>query len=104
VEQLVHALNQIEEGELWAQSGDNPPYYVIDEDASRISHYELIQANILLRSERIINNEMEERKNELVLMFESLGNPIPFPVPLKKESEPKDPFLQRLPCHPATIV
>jgi len=67
VEQLVHALNQIEEEELWAQSGDNPPYYVIDEDASRISHYELIQANILLRSERIINNEMEERKNELVL-------------------------------------
>jgi len=45
---------------------------MIDEDASSSSHYELIQANIPLRSERIIDNEMEERKNELILTFEPL--------------------------------
>jgi hypothetical protein len=51
VEQLVQALNLIEEDELWGQSEDNSPYYMIDEDTSSSSHYELIQANIPLRSE-----------------------------------------------------
>jgi hypothetical protein len=93
VEELVHELNQTKEEELWSQSKDNSPYYMVDEDASSSSHYELIQANIPLRSERIVDNKMEERKNELVLTFEPSENPIPFPVPLEKEYEPKDPFL-----------
>jgi hypothetical protein len=45
---------------------------------------------------KIIDNEMEERKNELVLTFEPLKYPIPFPVPHEKEYEHKDPFLQDL--------
>jgi hypothetical protein len=96
MEQLVHALNQIEEEELWDQSEDNSLYYMIEENASNSFHYELIQANIPLKCERIIDNEMEERKTELVLTFEPPENPIPFPVPLEMEYEPKDPFLQDL--------
>jgi hypothetical protein len=93
VEQLVHALNQTEEEELWSQFQDNSPQYMIDEDSSSSFHDELIQANIPLRRERIINNEMEERKNE---HFEPPKDPIPYPVPLEMEYEPKDQFLQDL--------
>jgi hypothetical protein len=53
----------------------------------------LIQANIPLRSENKINNEMEERKDE---NFELPEYPIPYPVPLKMEYMPKDPFYQYL--------
>jgi hypothetical protein len=56
----------------------------------------LIQANITLRSEGIIDNEMEENKNELVLTVEPPKDPIPHPVPLEMEYAPKDPFLQDL--------
>jgi hypothetical protein len=69
---------------------------MIDEDASSTSHVELIQANIQLRRERIIDNEMEERENELVLTFEPLKDPIPLPVPLEMEYASKDHFLQDL--------
>jgi hypothetical protein len=50
---------------------------MIDDDASSTFHDELIQVNIPLRSEKIIDNEMEERKNELVLTFEPPEDPIP---------------------------
>jgi hypothetical protein len=66
---------------------------MIDDDASSTFHDELIQVNIPLRSEKIIDNEMEERKNELVLTFEPPEDPIPYPVPLEMEYAPKDPFL-----------
>jgi hypothetical protein len=66
---------------------------MIEEDTSSSSHYELIQANTALRSERIIDNEMEERKNE---HFELLEDPILYPVPLEMEYKPKYPFLQHL--------
>jgi len=39
---------------------------MIDENASNSSHDELIQANIQLRRERIIDNEMEERNNNIM--------------------------------------
>jgi hypothetical protein len=65
---------------------------MIEEDASSSSHDELIQANIPLKSERIIDNEIEETKNELVLTFEPPEDPIPHPVPLEIEYAPKNPF------------
>jgi uncharacterized coiled-coil protein SlyX len=66
MKQLLHALNQIEEEELCDLSKDNSPHYMIDENASNSSHDELIQANIQLRRERIIDNEMEERNNNIM--------------------------------------
>jgi hypothetical protein len=84
VEQLVNAPNQIEEDELWSQFEDNSPYYMIDEDDSSSSHYNKVQANITLKSERIIDNEMEEMKNE---HFEPPKNPNPYPIPLEIEYE-----------------
>jgi hypothetical protein len=89
MKELLHALNQIEEEELCDLSKDNSPHYMIDKNASNSSHDELIQANIQLRRERIIDNEMEERNNE---HYEPLEDPIPYPVPLEMEYEPKDPF------------
>jgi hypothetical protein len=73
MELTTNALNQIEEVEFWSQSEVDPiEQYMIDEDASSSSHDELVQANIPLSSERIIDNEVEERRNELVLTFEPL--------------------------------
>jgi len=69
---------------------------MIDVNASSNSYDELIQANIPLRSERIIDNEMEEKKNELILTFEPPKDPIPHPAPFEIEYAPKDPFLQNL--------
>jgi hypothetical protein len=43
VNQLVNALNQTEEEELWSQSEDNSPNYMIDENASSSSYYELMR-------------------------------------------------------------
>jgi len=95
--QMEQIVNQIEEYELWSQSYAIPKeQYVIDDDASSNSHDELIQTNIPLRSERIIDNEMEEKKNELVLTFEPPKDPIPHPAPFEMEYAPKDPFLQNL--------
>jgi hypothetical protein len=69
---------------------------MIDVNASSNSYDELIQANIPLRSERIIDNEMEEKKNELILTFEPPKDPIPHPAPFEMEYEPKDSFNQNL--------
>ncbi len=72
--------NQIEEEEFWSQLEANPKeQYMIDDDASSGSHDELIQANITLRSEGIIDNEMEEMKNE---HFEPPKNPNPYSAPV----------------------
>jgi hypothetical protein len=85
VEQIA---NQVEKEELWSQLETNPKeQYMIDEDASSNSHDELIQANIPLTSERIIDNKMEERKNE---HFEPLATSIPYLVPLEMEYARKD--------------
>jgi hypothetical protein len=66
---------------------------MIDENVSTSPHYELIQANILLRSERIIYNEMEDRRYE---HFELSEDPIPYPVPFEMEYEPSAPFPHHL--------
>jgi hypothetical protein len=69
---------------------------MINETASNSFHDELIQANIPLRRERILDNKMGERKNKLVLTFETLEDPIPYSAPFEMEYEPKDSFLQDL--------
>jgi hypothetical protein len=95
--QMEQIANQIEEEELWNQSEAIPKeQYMIDDNASSNSYDELIQANIPLRSERIIDNEMEEKKNELVLTFEPPKDSIPHPAPLEMEYAPKDSFHQNL--------
>jgi len=53
----------------------------------------MIQANIPLRSERIIDNEMEDRKNE---HFDPPEDPIPYTVPLEMEYEPNAHFPHHL--------
>jgi hypothetical protein len=94
---MEQIANQIEEEELWSQFEASPKeLYMIDDDDSSSSRDELIQANRSLRSERIIDHEMEERKNELVLTFEPPKDPIPHPVPLEMEYTLKDQFLQDL--------
>jgi hypothetical protein len=84
VEQLVNALNQIEEEKLWSQFEDNSLYYMIDGNASSSSHYEQVQANTTLRT--MVDNEVEERKDE---HFELPNNPNPYPAPLEMEYESK---------------
>lgn len=69
---------------------------MIDGDASSSYHDELLQANITPRSEGIIDNKMEEMKNELVLTFEIPEDPIWYPALFKMDYAPKDPFLQDL--------
>jgi len=66
---------------------------MIDEDTSISSHYELIQANISLKSEKIIDKEMAERKNENIKLRE---DPIPHSVPLERENIKGDGILKRL--------
>ena len=62
VGQIANTLNRREEGKPPSQPMVNPKgHYMVNEDAS---HHQQVQAITALRSRRLVDNQVEEKKDE----------------------------------------
>jgi hypothetical protein len=62
VGQIANSLNRREEGKLPSQLVVNPKgHYMVNEDAS---HHQQVQAITTLRSGRLVDNQVQEKKDE----------------------------------------
>jgi hypothetical protein len=67
---MANTLNRREEGKLPSQPVVNPKgHYMINEDAS---HHHQVQAITTLRSGRLVDNQVEEKKDEHTEALETL--------------------------------
>jgi hypothetical protein len=72
VGQIANTLNKREEGKLPSQLVVNPKgHYMVNEDTS---HHQQVQAITTLRSGKLVDNQVEEKKDEQIEASQTLQN------------------------------